>query len=556
MRFTPKKITILIAGMVFTAGLAAGFVIPAFAGDPVDGLDITIEQIPGGRVSGKNYNSSLSNKSVGQIRMEVGDVLLRHGVGGAEINKVTDALEGGGVYEAELKSFLIAIGINEEGVQKILAEFDMLGIGTTGGTPQSAPEGQIDSILPSGKVSAPAAGATPQPADTGAKGVPSTAPVSTSLTDTAIVKKIELMRNTIEKIQERLKGCGTKVCITVGDHAKYRAGVTNEADKAIKAGKSEEAVQSLRTVKRIIEGDIELLAATEDKGLIADMLGLERALLNQIDSTLTDLRQATGCKNDSQCSAGNICFKGLCIPAPPVKGGGDPLKGLNISHACPKGGCPKKEAFHDTQTDIIRNIRAAAPEERESLKEDLKANRKVFLTEIVSMNLTTRENAKALREDFRENVKTTIGHVDHGKTARIAVAHGKGLRMLNRFRSAMARFDHILDRLESRIAKIRIEIETEERAATGKTNSTFPPKNMVALIEEAKNMQVENEAKMEELKAKYESLLLGENAGGVAEEARALATELKTDIENLRAIIIEIYTQTTDYNNSISNSSI
>src|SRR3989338_5454848 len=104
MRFTPKKITIVIAGMLFRSGLAACFVIPAFAGDPVDGLDITIEQIPGGRVSGKNYNSSLSNKSVGQIRMEVGDVLLRHGVGGAEINKVTDALEGGGVYEAELKS--------------------------------------------------------------------------------------------------------------------------------------------------------------------------------------------------------------------------------------------------------------------------------------------------------------------------------------------------------------------------------------------------------------------------------------------------------------------
>ena len=170
------------------------------------------------------------------------------------------------------------------------------------------------------------------------------------------------------------------------------------------------------------------------------------------------------------------------------------------------------------------------------------------------MNLTTRENAKALREDFRENVKTTIGHVDHGKTARIAVAHGKGLRMLNRFRSAMARFDHILGRLESQIEKIRIEVETEGRAK-GKIEIILPPPNIAVLIEEAKNMQVENAAKMEELKAKYESLLLGENAGGVAEEARAIATELKTDIENLRAIIIEIYTQGTDYNSSISNSS-
>ena len=122
---------------------------------------------------------------------------------------------------------------------------------------------------------------------------------------------------------------------------------------------------------------------------------------------------------------------------------------------------------------------------------------------------------------------------------RIALAHGKGLRMLNRFRSAMARFDHILGRLESRIEKLK---------AQGIDVSSVIPR-----IEEAKNMSAENEAKMEELKAKYESLLLGENVGGVAEEARALATELKTDIENLRAIIIEIHTQTVDYNSSRSN---
>ncbi|MBI2122384.1 MAG: hypothetical protein HYT98_04675 [Candidatus Sungbacteria bacterium] len=166
-----------------------------------------------------------------------------------------------------------------------------------------------------------------------------------------------------------------------------------------------------------------------------------------------------------------------------------------------------------------------------------------------------REAAKELRDNFRKNVKTTIGHVDHGKTARIAVAHGKGLRMLNRFRSAMARFDHILSRLESRIEKMRIEIEAEARA-TGEIVSQFPPRNTAILIEKAKNIQIENEAKMEELKAKYESLLLGENAGGIAKEARALATELKTDIENLRAIIIEIHTQADDYNSSRSNTSI
>jgi len=486
----------LIAGMVLTAGLAVGFGIPAFAGDPVDGLDITIEQIPGGRVSNKYYNSSRSSKSAGLIRMEVGDILLRYGVGGAEINKVTDALEGNGVYETELKSFLVAIGINEVGVQEVITKLNELGAGAD--SPKTGLDAPTLEFTDSA-VSTPAAGETPQPSAGDPElhrpptkvSVPDTEDVQTRATgdvligntggdrstfqDTATVKKIELMQNTIRKIQERLKGCDTKVCITVGDHAKYRAGVATEADKAIEAGKNEEAIQSLRAVKKIVEGDIELLAAVEDKGLIADVLGLERALLHQTDSALTDLQRSL-------------------VPA-------------------------------------VQKVRESA----------------------------VRGTAKELRDNFRENVKTTIGHVDHGKTARIAVAHGKGLRMLNRYRSAMARFDHILGRLESRIEKMRIEIEGEERA-TGHLESRFPPKgdgtNVYILIEEAKSMSVENKAKMEELKAKYESLLLGENAGGVAEEARAIAKELKTEIENLRAIIIKIYTQADDYNSSRSNTSI
>jgi len=479
MRVFHTKIGILlIAGMVFTAVLAVGFGIPVFAGDPVEGLEITIEQIPGGRVSNKYYNSSRSSKSIGQIRMEVGDILLRYGIGGADINKVTDALEGNGVYETELKSFLVAIGVNEVGVQEVITKLNELDINADSSTdPPSAAEavpapaaGKDYNESKSNTKSAPA-GETPRPTTIKEiSGIESeTEIIEIKDGDDMIIKKIELMQNTIGKIQERLKGCDTKVCITVGNHAGYRAGVATEADKAIEAGKNEEAIQSLRAVKKIVEGDIELLAAVEDKGLIADVLGLERALLHQTDSALTDLQRSV-----------------VLLPA----------------------------------------VQPA------------------------------REAAKALRDNFRENVKITIGHVDHGKTARIAVAHGKGLRMLNRYRSAMARFDHILARLESRIEKMRIEIEAEERASNGTIETLFPPTNMAILIEEAKNMSVENEAKMEELKAKYESLLLGENAGGIAAEARALATELKTDIENLRAIIIEIYTQADDYNSSRSNTSI
>ncbi|MDP3786639.1 MAG: hypothetical protein Q8R05_03705, partial [Candidatus Omnitrophota bacterium] len=301
-----KIITILITGMVFTAGLAVSFGIPVFAGDPVPGLHIYIEQIPGGKVSTQKYGSSLSNKSAGQIRMDVGNILLGYGVGGADINKVTDALEGNGVYEAELKSFLIAIGINEEGVQGIFLKLDGIDIKSTeavsapdvGDTPRSKPyikiqgiPGKAEAISTPGTkdtqrsatgckndnqcsagdicfkglcIPVPAKGTTvelpfgckavsggPSP-DEGEDitplgggdplkglGVPSNGGKGCN-------EKIELMQNTIGKIQERLKRCDTEVCITVGDHAKVRADVTIETEKAIKDGKREEAVQSLR----------------------------------------------------------------------------------------------------------------------------------------------------------------------------------------------------------------------------------------------------------------------------------------------------------------------
>ena len=112
----------------------------------------------------------------------------------------------------------------------------------------------------------------------------------------------------------------------------------------------------------------------------------------------------------------------------------------------------------------------------------------------------------------------------------------------------MARFDHILIRLESRVQKLETQgVPTE---------SFF---DVFIEIEEAKNMSAENEAKMEQLKVKYESLLLGENAGGIAEEARAISQELKAETRNLHAklrdIADDIKQASKDYNSSISNSS-
>ncbi|MBI2122383.1 MAG: hypothetical protein HYT98_04670 [Candidatus Sungbacteria bacterium] len=129
MRFTPKKIAILIAGTVFTAGLAAGFVISAFAAD--------------------DYNSSRSNTSISVANIpiankHVGDILLRYDIGGAEINKVTDALARG-ISKVDLKATLVAIGINEEGIQAVFTKLDELGAGDT---PQAATGTVTDDNVP------------------------------------------------------------------------------------------------------------------------------------------------------------------------------------------------------------------------------------------------------------------------------------------------------------------------------------------------------------------------------------------------------------------------
>lgn len=94
--------------------------------------------------AGTDFNSSVSNSSstlsISQINEQVGNILLRYNIGGAEINKVTDALAVG-IAEEKLMTLLVEVGVSKESVKAVLAEFDKLGIASddTTGSAVSAP---------------------------------------------------------------------------------------------------------------------------------------------------------------------------------------------------------------------------------------------------------------------------------------------------------------------------------------------------------------------------------------------------------------------------------
>lgn len=153
-------------------------------------------------------------------------------------------------------------------------------------------------------------------------------------------------------------------------------------------------------------------------------------------------------------------------------------------------------------------------------REKSQKNREAVIKAIAEIREDIKATAQERRESFREKV------TDARKRARIAAAHGRGLRMINRFRSAVARFDHILGRLETRIDKME--------------SKGVDVSSVVPLMEEAKNMKVEADAEIESLKIKYESLLKGENEGGIGELAKEIAGRIKEDTEKLHSKLKEI----------------
>ncbi|MFB6211365.1 MAG: hypothetical protein ABEI76_07495 [Halobacteriales archaeon] len=115
----------------------------------------------------------------------------------------------------------------------------------------------------------------------------------------APVRKIDLMGRTIEKIQARLKDCQSDVCGTVLEHSFARANLTKEARAAAEDREWKAATESLTEVRSIVEGDIALLESVDQRGTVGDVLGLERALLNQTDTALDAVERASVMPGDN-----------------------------------------------------------------------------------------------------------------------------------------------------------------------------------------------------------------------------------------------------------------
>jgi hypothetical protein len=101
-----------------------------------------------------------------------------------------------------------------------------------------------------------------------------------------VVRKIGDMQRTIGKIQDRLELCDSNICATVFEHSSIRMSLASTAKQSAEAHEWTAATDALTEVKSIVEDDIDLLESVEDRGSIGDVLGLERALLNQTTTAL------------------------------------------------------------------------------------------------------------------------------------------------------------------------------------------------------------------------------------------------------------------------------
>lgn len=436
-----------------------------------------------------DYNSSRSNTSTAIVNQQVGDILLRYGIGGAEINQVTDALAVG-IDEDKFIAMLSEIGLNDSGITELLAKLDELGTG--------APIGETGAVatIEEGTVSAPAAGVEEEKAEEPAEESAAEEPVA----EESAIKEFDsstpiLFEGKAEESAE--------------EPAEERAAATEEIFGSYPSP-SEVSVPDTGDIPQPTEPGVDIFIE------IDGVEGEEKSTPDTGDAPPSGFKEISGIESETEI----IEYKD-----------GDDMTARRGRYG---DIVLKRSVFQDAAMGIIRNIRSAAPEERDDLIDKLRTTTGTFQTEILSMSLAIRDNAKDLRDNFRKATVTIKLRDDQGVApklceavckGRITIAHGKGLLLVYRYRSALARFDDILGRIESRVAR-------KQWLA-----SNFAVR---ISIEEAKNKQLENEATLEVLTATYESLLAGENPQGVAEEAREIAKELKTEIKTLHAKLRDI----------------
>jgi len=121
------------------------------------------------------------------------------------------------------------------------------------------------------------------------------------------LRRIDRMGATIGQIQERIAdaldidlndgdviadpgdqfgGIGEDVLATVLEHSFARKNYVTNARTAFLEGDRKGTLSNLGEVRPIVEGDIELLEGVAPRGAVGDVLGLERALLNQTDAAI------------------------------------------------------------------------------------------------------------------------------------------------------------------------------------------------------------------------------------------------------------------------------
>jgi len=183
--------------------------------------------------------------------------------------------------------------------------------------------------------------------------------------------------------------------------------------------------------------------------------------------------------------------------------------------------------------DKLQDLKVVTPEKRKEILDELKSNRDALHDRVMELRKDLIDNAKKARDEFREKIK------DVKIRAKIAAGHGKAIRIARHFRLTLERFKHIMGRIESRISEL---------GKDGVDMTSF-----LARVEDIKNAITETEADIEELKAKYESILGADNPKEIIEEAKNFAREINNKLGQIRDKIKEVIGLIKENNQSVEN---